>query len=73
QYTRPRSFRGLGVPEVLLSGNHEQIRLWRRRKAPERTWQRRPDLLAKFELDHKDRLLLAEIKRSAQEEGSRGS
>jgi tRNA (guanine37-N1)-methyltransferase len=45
QYTRPRSFRGMDVPEVLLSGNHARIEQWRRVEALERTRERRPDLL----------------------------
>jgi tRNA (guanine37-N1)-methyltransferase len=45
QYTRPREFRGLEVPEVLLSGDHEQIARWREQSSRERTQQRRPDLL----------------------------
>ena len=45
QYTRPRSFRGHEVPEVLLSGHHAKIDQWRRNKAEERTRRRRPDLL----------------------------
>ena len=44
-YTRPREFRGLRVPEVLLSGNHAEIESWRRAQAQQRTRQRRPDLL----------------------------
>ena len=44
-FTRPQSFRGWDVPEVLVSGNHEEIRRWRRRKALEKTQQNRPDLL----------------------------
>lgn len=63
QYTRPRSFRGLEVPEVLLSGNHEQIRRWRRQQALERTWRRRPDLLARVNLSPEDRRFLEEISR----------
>ncbi len=59
QYTRPRSFRGLKVPEVLLSGNHERIRLWRRQQALKRTWQRRPDLLSKLKLSPEEQLFLA--------------
>jgi tRNA (guanine37-N1)-methyltransferase len=46
QYTRPRSFRGLEVPEELLSGHHAQIEEWRRRQALQRTRERRPDLLS---------------------------
>jgi tRNA (guanine37-N1)-methyltransferase len=45
-YTRPQSFRGWEVPEVLMSGNHEEIRRWRREKALEKTRRNRPDLLA---------------------------
>lgn len=44
-YTRPASFRGWDVPEILLSGNHEQIRAWRRKKAIEKTMRNRPELL----------------------------
>jgi tRNA (guanine37-N1)-methyltransferase len=44
-YTRPQSFRGWDVPEVLISGNHEEIRRWRREKALEKTMRNRPDLL----------------------------
>jgi tRNA (guanine37-N1)-methyltransferase len=45
QYTRPAEFRGRGVPDVLVSGNHEAVRQWRRAAALERTKARRPDLL----------------------------
>ncbi len=45
QYTRPQEFRGLNVPDVLLSGNHAEIEAWRRAQSEERTQQRRPDLL----------------------------
>jgi len=44
-YTRPREWRGLSVPDVLLSGHHEEIRKWRKRRAEEMTRERRPDLL----------------------------
>lgn len=46
-YTRPQSFRGWEVPEVLVSGNHEEIRRWRRQKAVEKTQRNRPDLLVR--------------------------
>jgi len=62
-YTRPREFRGLEVPPVLLSGDHERIRLWRRREALKRTLMRRPDLLEKAKLSEEDKRLLDEIKR----------
>ena len=48
-YTRPEVYRGMPVPEVLLSGNHQAIAKWRRRKALEKTREVRPDLLAKLE------------------------
>lgn len=44
QYTRPETYEGMSVPEVLLSGNHERIRLWRKRSSLERTFMKRPDL-----------------------------
>jgi tRNA (guanine37-N1)-methyltransferase len=60
-YTRPPSFRGWEVPEVLLGGNHEEIRRWRRKKALERTLKNRPDLLAGVALGAEDQRLLREI------------
>jgi tRNA (guanine37-N1)-methyltransferase len=59
QYTRPPMWRERAVPEVLLSGNHERIRRWRRLQALERTRKERPDLFAKLELSDEDRALLA--------------
>jgi len=60
-YTRPSEFRGMRAPEVLLSGNHEEIRLWRRKEALRRTLKRRPDLIEKAALSEEDRKLLEEI------------
>lgn len=60
-YTRPREFRGMTVPDVLLSGNHEEIRRWRRKEALKRTLMRRPELLHKTELSEEDIKFLAEI------------
>jgi tRNA (guanine37-N1)-methyltransferase len=60
-YTRPAEFRGMAVPEVLMGGNHEQIRKWRRRKALEKTLRNRPDLLERQELSAEDKKFLAEI------------
>ena len=57
-YTRPPEFRGWGVPEVLLSGDHAKIEKWRREQSLLRTLRRRPDLLEKAELDEKDRRFL---------------
>jgi tRNA (guanine37-N1)-methyltransferase len=60
-YTRPPSFRGWDVPEVLLGGNHEEIRKWRRRCALEKTWRNRPELLDGAGLAAEDRRALDEI------------
>jgi tRNA (guanine37-N1)-methyltransferase len=60
-YTRPAEFRGMQVPEVLASGNHDEIRRWRRQKALEKTARNRPDLIAQVELNAEDRKLLAQI------------
>ena len=57
-YTRPRVWRGLAVPEVLLSGDHERIRVFRRKLALERTRDRRPDLIERAELNEEDRRML---------------
>lgn len=67
QYTRPAEFRGWAVPEVLLSGHHEQIRRWRRKESLRRTREDRPDLLQGAPLTDEDRELLAET-----EEGDEG-
>src|SRR5262249_51667463 len=53
-YTRPASFRGHEVPEVLLSGHHAKIEQWRRRQALQRTWERRPELLQSVELTEEE-------------------
>lgn len=66
-YTRPEEWRGVRVPEVLLSGNHAGIARWRRKQALARTWARRPDLLAETALSKEDRELLAECRREQQE------
>jgi tRNA (guanine37-N1)-methyltransferase len=66
QYTRPRDFRGMTVPEVLLTGNHEEIRKWRRREALKRTWLKRPDLLEKKTLSAEDLRFLAEIRQEEE-------
>ena len=60
-YTRPADFRGKGVPEVLASGNHDEIRRWRRRAALEKTLRNRPDLLDRAALSDEDREVLAQI------------
>jgi tRNA (guanine37-N1)-methyltransferase len=65
QYTKPRNFRGLRVPEVLISGNHQEIERWRRKESIRRTWLRRQDLLEKANLSTEDCKALDECKREA--------
>ena len=60
-YTRPAEFRGMPVPEVLVNGNHDEIRRWRRRCALRKTLRNRPDLLRGTQLSQEDRKLLEEI------------
>ncbi len=67
-YTRPDEFRGWKVPQVLLSGNHAAINRWRREQALLRTWQRRPDLLAKADLTRTDREFLDKLQDQLQAE-----
>ena len=61
-YTRPADFRGMAVPEVLVNGNHEQIRRWRRKIALAKTLRNRPDLIERALLSEEDRDLLDEIR-----------
>jgi tRNA (guanine37-N1)-methyltransferase len=61
QYTRPAEFEGWAVPEVLLGGHHERVRLWRRMMSLQRTLERRPDLLLHGRLSEEDRRLVARI------------
>src|SRR5580693_7329075 len=70
-YTRPAEFGGMNVPEVLLSGNHEEIRRWRHQRALEKTLCNRPDLLEGAQLSDEDNKLIAAIrKRSAAQSES---
>jgi len=62
QYTRPRDFRGMKVPEVLFSGDHKKIESWRRRRSLEKTWRMRPDLLGDRALSGEEKKILNEIK-----------
>src|ERR1700726_1196983 len=62
-YTRPAEFRGIGVPEALMSGNHEEIRRWRRQRALEKTLRNRPDLLHGATLSEEDSRFLAGMKK----------
>lgn len=68
-YTRPAEFRGMPVPEVLMGGNHEEIRKWRRRKALEKTLRNRPDLLKSEELSVADKKMLAELAAEKEKRG----
>lgn len=68
QYTRPFEWRGKTVPEVLLSGHHANIVRWRRERALERTFYRRPDMLKNAELDETDRAFLARLAEQAETE-----
>lgn len=65
-YTRPREFKGMHVPEVLLSGNHRDIKIWRRKEALKKTLQMRPDLIEKVTLTDLDKKILSEIKEEEQ-------
>ena len=62
QYTRPRVFKGKEIPSVLLSGDHEKIRLWRRTESLKRTLERRPDLLQTARLSPEDEQILARLR-----------
>ncbi|MFJ6942748.1 MAG: tRNA (guanosine(37)-N1)-methyltransferase TrmD [Limosilactobacillus mucosae] len=62
QYTRPAEFRGMKVPEMLTSGNHEKIRQWRMYQSLKRTWERRPDLIEQAKLSHEQQIMLQDIK-----------
>ena len=70
QYTRPELYGDEKVPEVLLSGHHENIRRWRLKQALGRTWLRRPDLLAARKLNEEERRLLEEFRQESGEQGT---
>jgi tRNA (guanine37-N1)-methyltransferase len=63
QFTRPRVFQEKEVPPVLLSGDHEKIRVWRRTESLKRTLEKRPDLLEKAGLTPEDEEILAKLKK----------
>ena len=71
QYTRPETFDGVRVPEVLLSGDHAAIAEWRRRQALQTTLEKRPELLERVPLDPRDRAILREL--SGDETSFRGA
>lgn len=62
QYTRPYDYRGMTVPDVLMSGHHERIRLWRLEESLKKTYLRRPDLLEHYNFSEEERKLLDKIK-----------
>ncbi len=66
QYTRPQSFRGWEVPEILLSGDHAEIERWRRGQSLKRTAERRPDLMQRVALSDEDRKLIARMEREEE-------
>lgn len=67
-YTRPEAFEGMRIPQVLLGGNHEEIRRWRIKQSLGRTWKRRPELLTDAELTKEHRALLEEFKVEQEQE-----
>lgn len=62
QYTRPYDFRGMTVPDVLMSGHHENIRKWRLEQALRKTYERRPDLLETYSLSEEEEAILSKIR-----------
>lgn len=67
QYTRPEVFEGKAVPEVLLSGHHANIERWRTEQSLKRTWERRPDLLARTELTGEEQIFLEKLRKGLAE------
>ena len=67
-YTRPAEWRGRAVPDVLLSGHHARIDMWRRQRSLERTWMLRRDLISKASLTPDDTRFLAELSDGQDEE-----
>lgn len=65
-YTRPQDFRGMKVPDVLLSGNHKKIEEWRMEQSLKRTFERRPDLLEKMELTPKQKEFIESLKKKKE-------
>lgn len=65
RYTRPRHFRARSVPEVLISGDHQEIKKWRRRMAIKKTMEKRPDLLEKASLTDEDRKSIQKLRRGS--------
>nr|MBN1228305.1 tRNA (guanosine(37)-N1)-methyltransferase TrmD [Anaerolineae bacterium] len=72
-YTRPPEYRGMQVPDVLLSGHAARIAAWRREQSLRRTWERRPDLLLSASLSEADRAFLLELAKEDIEQRKKGS
>ncbi|WP_269212619.1 hypothetical protein [Streptococcus equi] len=62
QYTRPYDYRGMKVPDVLMSGHHEHIRLWRMEQSLKKTYLRRPDLLETYDFSDEEKRIFDKIK-----------
>jgi tRNA (guanine37-N1)-methyltransferase len=71
-YTRPAVVGDLRVPDVLLSGNHQEIRRWRKQESLGRTLERRPDLLENAALDEEERMMLKELQNGTMAEWRKG-
>ncbi len=69
QYTRPETYEGLRVPEILLSGDHAKVDRWRRDQSLLRTMERRPDLFEKAELTKEDRKFLKKLREAREDQG----
>ncbi len=67
QYTRPEDFRGMKVPEVLMSGHHENIRKWRLKESLRKTLERRPDLLDKYQANEEELKMLQLLRENVQD------
>ncbi|MBS4762065.1 tRNA (guanosine(37)-N1)-methyltransferase TrmD [Carnobacteriaceae bacterium zg-ZUI252] len=67
QYTRPREFEGIGVPDVLLSGNHKLIEEWREKESLKKTYLKRPDMFEKLTLTKRQEKLFEEVKKEIEE------
>lgn len=70
-YTRPETFEGERIPDVLVSGHHERIRVWRRQESLQATWLRRPDLLEKMPLSKADQLFLTTLRTRNERDNAR--
>ena len=70
QYTRPETFLGKSVPDVLISGHHENVRKWRKKQEIINTYLKRPDLLKEINLSYEEREMLKEYK-NLKEGGSK--